>query len=190
MVALPAGADAQGAVDEALQLDVRLAANPAHLIERQLAGQDHAGEPDLLQEFHLLHGGVVHLRAGDQRQGRQIQFQQADVLHDQAVDARLVELMDHLLGRGQLVIAEQRVQGHVDAGVVLVGESHHLLDGGHAVACGLAGAEPAEPRCRPRPLRTELRHVRSGRPSPGLRVLPSYSWMRIIPIRSGLCARE
>ena len=141
---------------------VRLAANPADLIERQLAGQDHAGEPDLLQEFHLLHGGVVHLRAGDQRQGRQIQLQQADVLDDQAVDARLVELMDHLLGRGQLVVAEQRVQRHVDAGVVLVGESTTSSDGGHAVACGLAGAEPREPRGRPRPLRTELPHVRSG----------------------------
>ena len=100
-VALPAGADAQGPMNEALQFDASLAANLPNLLERQLPGQDDAREPDILPEFHFLHGGVVHLGAGDERQGRQIQLQKPDILDDQGIDADVIELMRHLLRRRQ-----------------------------------------------------------------------------------------
>ena len=117
-------------MDEAFQLDAGLAADVPDLFESQLAGQDHAREADVFPESHPLGGRVVHLRAGDQRQRRQVQLQQPHILDDQAVHARVIELVDHLLRRAQLVIAEQRVQGHVDPRVVLVREVRDLLDRG------------------------------------------------------------
>src|SRR5512143_265033 len=70
--ALTAHADAQGAVNEELQLDGGGRPDGADLAKVQLAGEDGAGKTDVLQERHALGRVVVHLRAGDQRQGRQI----------------------------------------------------------------------------------------------------------------------
>ena len=141
--ALAAVADAEGAVDEALQLDrgSGLADGP-DLVEAELAGEDGAAETDLLQEGHLGGGVVVHLGAGDERQRRQVAFEQAGVLDDQAVGPDLVELPGQPLRLRELAVGENRVDGDVDASPVLVGVRHERGDVVERVSGGLARAEP------------------------------------------------
>jgi len=132
-------------MDETFQLDVRLTADFPDLFKRQFSGQDHAREADLLPEFDPLGRGIVHLGTGDQRQWRQVQLQQSDILNDQAVSACFIELVNHPLGRGKLIVAQERVEGHIDFCIVLMCEVCDLLDSGQAVAGGLAGAESLRP---------------------------------------------
>ena len=115
-------------MDKGLQLDRGAGADGADLVQAQLAGQDHAPDADLLQKGHPLGGVVVHLRAGDQGDGRQVAFQQAHVLDDDGVDAQLVELVDQAHGLGQLVVVEQRVDGDVHPRPVGVGVLHQRGD--------------------------------------------------------------
>lgn len=67
-VALAAVGDAQGTVDEELQLHARGGAYLADLRKGELAGQHHR-EAHVLQKLYLFRGAVVGLGAGVQRDG-------------------------------------------------------------------------------------------------------------------------
>ena len=120
-IALPAVTDAQRAVDEGLQLQAGLRADLSDLRQGQLARQDGALEADLFQEGHPFRGVVVHLRAGKQRQGRQLRFQQPDILDDQGVHPGLVQLVSQRSRLRQFFIIQQGVERGIHPGAVAVG---------------------------------------------------------------------
>ena len=57
----------------------------------------------------------MHLRAGDERQRRQIAFQQPDILNNQAVNSGIVKFGDETQRGGKFVVIQQRVQRDIDA---------------------------------------------------------------------------
>jgi hypothetical protein len=89
--ALAAEGHAQRAMHEEFERTGRWRRDVADLVDRQFARQHDLREADVLQEARL--GGIadVGLRAGVQLDRRQIHFQQAHVLHDQRIDAGVVQ---------------------------------------------------------------------------------------------------
>jgi hypothetical protein len=83
--ALAAHTYTQGTVDEDLKLDGRCGVDFTDLVQVELAGKNRPRETHLFQKGHAFGRVVVHLRAGNERQGRQVAFQQADVLNDEPV---------------------------------------------------------------------------------------------------------
>ncbi|OPZ82797.1 MAG: hypothetical protein BWY76_02597 [bacterium ADurb.Bin429] len=83
----------------------------------------------------------MHLRAGDERDGREIEFQQAGVLDDNAIHADVIQALDESLRGGQFFVGEQRVDGNVDARPVGVSISRQRLDIGQRIARRLARAK-------------------------------------------------
>ena len=144
-VALAAVGDAQGAVDEELQLHARGGAYLADLRKGELAGQHHLGEAHVLQKLYLFRGAVVGLGAGVQRDGGQIERQQPHVLHDQRIGPCLVDLMGQAPGLLQLVVVQQGIEGDEDLGAEAVGMARQRLDVLEAVACCAAGTEGGAP---------------------------------------------
>ena len=63
-----------------------------------------------------------------QLDGRQVDFQEAHVLDDQGVRARLVHLPGHLARGFQLVVAQDGVERDEDAAVEAVRVFHQALD--------------------------------------------------------------
>jgi 3-hydroxymyristoyl/3-hydroxydecanoyl-(acyl carrier protein) dehydratase len=140
-IALPGKRDAQGAMDEVFERRVHLRADLADLVDGQLACQHQLGEADVTQEFRLLHGADVALRAGVQLDRRQVEFQQPHVLDDQRIDARLVQLPDLLARQIELGVVHDRVHRDEDAGAVAVRELHQAGDLFQGIAGIVAGAE-------------------------------------------------
>ena len=140
-VALAAVADAEGPLDKGFQLDGGVAAYVLHLLEGGLAGQDDAAEADTLQKLDARQVGVVGLGAGMELDGRQVAFQQAEVLDDGGIDSGVVELVEHADGILYLVVEEECVDGGKDACVVEVGVLCQPLDVRKGVAGGFAGTE-------------------------------------------------
>ena len=77
---------------------------------------------------------IVHLRAGDEGERRQIALQQASVLDDEAVDADVVELPGQAASGGELVVAQQGIERGIDAGPVFVGVPHQGRNRFEAIA--------------------------------------------------------
>ena len=75
--------------------------------------------------------------------GRQFHAEHGHILNQQGIGSCFIELVDELLGIGQLGVFEYGVDGYIDAGSVEVGKTAKLCYVIYAVACGLAGAEPA-----------------------------------------------
>ncbi len=140
-VALSAVADAEGAVDEDFEGDVGAGVvDGADVVQAEFAGEDDLPEAGAGQEADFLGGAVVHLGAGVQGDGRQVQAGDAKVLHDEGVDADAIEGVDELLGFGEFGIAQQGVEGDVDAHVVEVGVADEAGDVVEAVGGGGAGS--------------------------------------------------
>ena len=101
---------------------------------RQFARQHDLREADLGQEARLLRRADVALGRGVQVDGRQVEFQQAHVLHDQRIDPGVVALLDQRARRLQLVVVQDGVERDVDAGVEAVRELDQCGDLAHRVA--------------------------------------------------------
>ncbi|MCY1267961.1 hypothetical protein D9M70_164040 [compost metagenome] len=76
-----------------------------------------------------------------QLDGRDVQVEDPHVLHDQRVDAGVVEFVDQLACRLQLVVVEDGVEGDEHPHMEAVGELHQPGDFRHFVAGVVAGAE-------------------------------------------------
>ena len=134
-IALAGIGHAQRAVHEELQRRaVDLRRHRADLFQREFACQHDLREAGVLQEARLLGRADVGLRRGVQVDRRQVEFQQAHVLHDQRVGAGLVHLADHAACGLQLVVAQDGVERHEDAAAEAVRMLHQPLDVGHRVA--------------------------------------------------------
>ncbi|MNT44186.1 hypothetical protein D3C72_1807030 [compost metagenome] len=123
-----------------------LVGNGADLRNGQLARQHHLREAGIGQKARL--GGVadVALGGGVQLDRRQIQLQDAHILHDQRIDTRVVQLPDQLARGVQLGVVQDGVERGEDARVVAVGKLHQLGDFRHAVTGVVprAKARPAD----------------------------------------------
>ena len=126
---LAAVGHAQGAVHEELQRGpLYLLADGNDLLQVQLAGQHHLREADVLQKARLLGRADVGLGAGVQLHGRQVQLQQAHVLHDQGIDTGVVQLPGLPAGALQLVVTQDGVHRDEDARIEAVGMLHQPRD--------------------------------------------------------------
>ena len=63
-------------------------------------------ETNVLEEFYSSGIDVVGLGAGMKFDGREVEFEEAEVLDDEGVDTNVVELMNHLLGLLKLVVEQ------------------------------------------------------------------------------------
>lgn len=121
-------------MDEELDRRVSLVGNRADLLQVQLARQHQLGETCLVEELRPGQGADVGLGAGVQLDRRDIQLHHPQVLDDQRVDAGVVELMDQLAGRLQLVVVQDGVDGGEHPGMVAPGKFHQACDFAHFVA--------------------------------------------------------
>ena len=133
--ALPAVGHAQRAVHEELHRRmVQGLGAGSDLRQRQLARQHQLREAGVLQEARLLRRADVALRAGMQLDGRQVQRQQAHVLHDQCVHPGVPGLPDHAPRALQLVVAQDGVDGQEDAAAVALRMRAQPRDVRHRIA--------------------------------------------------------
>jgi CHASE1-domain containing sensor protein len=129
-------------MDEELQRRaLHLRRDGLDLRPRELARQHHLREAGVLQEARFLRRADVGLRAGVQLDRRQLELQQAHVLHDQRVGAGLVELPGQLARALELIVAQDRVDGDEDARAEAVRVARQTLDVGHRVAGLVARTE-------------------------------------------------
>ena len=140
-VALPGEGHAQGTVDKELDGRVDVAADRADFFQIQLAGQHQLGETGLSQKLGFFQGADVGLGAGVQLNRRDIQLEDAHVLHDQRINAGVVELVNQLTRRLHLVVMQDGVDGDKHLGVEQVGKLHQPGNVRHAVAGVMPRAE-------------------------------------------------
>ena len=142
-------ADAQRAVAEHLELDALVGAG-LDLAERELARKRDPraaaafGEAHAARVVHVRLGGEVKLEVGPQLVH---QAQQPPVLDDEGVGPASRAVVDEPQGVGELVLADEYVDGHVDA---RTGEVGHPACRGErlpvevvGVAAGVEGPHPA-----------------------------------------------
>ena len=140
-VAPAAEAHAERPVHEGFERNGRGGMDGADVGQREFACQHHLLEARTGQEGHLLGRAVVHLRRGVQGDGRQVEPQQAHVLHDERVGACAVQLVDEAFHGGELVVVEDGVERHVDARPERVGVVGQAGDVADRVARSGAGTE-------------------------------------------------
>ena len=112
-----------------------------YLVKRQFARQYHLSEAGLRQKAHLSGRSVVHLRAGMQRDGWQVQACQAHVLYDKRIHTPAIQFPDHVLRLLQLLVLQDGVHRHVDAHSVEVGIVCQASDVVHRVRSSRPGAK-------------------------------------------------
>ncbi|MNP31768.1 hypothetical protein D3C76_1249080 [compost metagenome] len=140
-IALAGKRHAQRAVDEELDRSLGFVGNGADFLQVQLAGQYQLRKTGLVEELRPLQGADVGLGAGVQLDRRDVQFHHAQVLDDQRIDAGVVQLMDQLACRLQLIVVQDRIDRGEHPGVVAMGELHQRGDIAHLVAGVVARAE-------------------------------------------------
>ena len=142
-VALTRIGDAQRTVDEMLDDRLRPERGPhsGDLRDRQFAGQHDLREAHVGQEAGLGRRADVALGRGVQLDRRQVEFEQAEILHDQGIDAGIPALPDQRPGRVQLGVVQDRVEGDEDARVKAVCEFDQRRDVADRIARVVSGAE-------------------------------------------------
>ncbi|EAU63271.1 hypothetical protein STIAU_0116, partial [Stigmatella aurantiaca DW4/3-1] len=137
--ALAAPGHAERAVDEDLQLDLRLPSQPADLRRGQFAGDDGAAEPQPLGEPHPFRAGERHLRGGMQLElGADRPGQQGHrrILHDECIHPGRGRPPDQVLDEGQLGLEHQGIQGKIGPGTRPVDEGERLGKAGQGEIIG------------------------------------------------------
>ena len=154
---------AERAVDEGLGLDVGHGGDDlADLVQRQLARERDAGEPEVAQGLDALPVVNGHLRAGVEPELREVlvdSSKDAQVLDDHGVHADVGHGREQLHQGLQLVLQDQRVDGgeHLAAGLERVGvggdrvrllerEVGRLGAGGEALEAEVDGVRPVVER--------------------------------------------
>ncbi len=99
---------------EGLQLNAGLFPDNAYLLQGELARKYDPAETSLLQKAYVLCIDIVHLGAGYERQGGKVQFQQAQVLYDEAIHPCIPCLECKAPGIFQFVVEEYGVKGEVN----------------------------------------------------------------------------
>ncbi|KPW80335.1 hypothetical protein ALO76_102470 [Pseudomonas syringae pv. coriandricola] len=127
-VALPGKRHTQRTMNKELDGRIGLTSDFTNFLQVQLAGQHQLREAGLIEKLRPAQRTNIGLRAGVQFDGRNVQLHDPEVLHDQCIDARVVELMDQLAGGFQLVVMQDGVDRGENPRVVAVGEFHQFGD--------------------------------------------------------------
>ena len=114
-------AHAQRPVDKCLERHSGHAADGGNLVKCQFAGHDQLGESQCFKELCLFGRAQVTLRAGMQRDGRQVESQQTQVLDDKRIHADAVQVMHQPLHLHQFVVIDEGVDRGIDLGTEPVG---------------------------------------------------------------------
>ena len=140
-VALAGKRHAQCAVHKIFERGVGGGVDVADLIDGQFAREHQLREAGVAEEFRLLFRADVALGAGVQLNRRQVHFHQAQVLHDQRIDAGLVQLPDLLARTFQFRVVQDGVERNENARMVAMRELHQRRDILDRVAGVMAGAK-------------------------------------------------
>ena len=140
-VTLAAVTDTQRSVNEGLQLYPALLMDVPNGVQIHFTCQYGPAEPQLFQKPDAFEGIVVTLRAGVETDGRQVHFQQSEILHNDGVGAQLVQLYNQLAGILQFVVIQQRIDGNIEFGAIQMGIAGQLFQIFQPVAGSLTGAE-------------------------------------------------
>lgn len=127
-VALAGERHAQRAMDEEFDGRIGFAGNRADLLQVEFPRQHQLGETGLIKETRPSQGADVGLGAGVQLDRRDVQLHHPKVLHDQRIDAGIVQLMDQLARWLQLVVMEDGIDGGEHPRMVAPGELHQFGD--------------------------------------------------------------
>ena len=133
-IATSAVAHAERAVYKRLDGHFHRRGHIADLLERHFARHHDLPEPRRFQPLRLFRRAVVHLRGGVQRNGRQVQLQQCQILHNERVHPGAVELPHQTLRLGQFLVPQDGVERHVHTGVEQMGVLAQCGNVLHAVA--------------------------------------------------------
>ena len=76
-----------------------------------------------------------------QGDGRQLRFEQPDILDDQGVDTEAIQLVTEPCGTLELAIVKNGIESNIDPCPKLMGVGDQLFDIGQAVARGGPGAK-------------------------------------------------
>ena len=109
--------------------------NLANLFQREFACQNHLTKSRIGQELHLLCIAIVHLRTCMKRYRREIQAQQAHVLHNECIHPDTVQIPYELLGIFQFLILQDGVESDIDTGIIQMGILHQLCNILKGIAC-------------------------------------------------------
>ncbi len=120
-------------MDEEFQGRIHFVVDRADFLQVQLAGEDQLRETGLVEELGPFQRADIGLGAGMDLDGRNIQLHDAHVLHDQRVNADLVQLLDQRARCFQFVVVQDGVQRDEHPRVEQMGKFHQLGDVGHAV---------------------------------------------------------
>ena len=120
-------------------------AHGADFGEGQLTGGHDLRKPEAIQKGRLLRGADVALGGSVNFNVGQARLEQAEVLNDERVDPGLLGLVSRLDGRRDLVVVDERVEGHVQARAVVVRQVGHTGEVLKGVARGAACAEGRSP---------------------------------------------
>ena len=127
-------------VDETFDFGRRSVADGPNLLQRQVALQDHPGEPDLPQKPRPLGSPVADLRRGVQFH-RKVHLPQGHVLHDQRIDPRRDQFAGLPFGSFQLAVPQQRVERRMNPHAETVGILRNPGDLLYGVSRGLPRTE-------------------------------------------------
>lgn len=113
----PRGADAEGAMDEDLGLEIGRLGDRLELLEGELASHHGAFEAPARKEIRRLGGGDVHLGRGVETQPREVPVRElgdAEILDDHAVGTDPVQILEKLVHAIGLALLEDRIDGDID----------------------------------------------------------------------------
>ena len=136
-VALSAVAYAQGTVHKHFKRHLRASVvDASYFVQGKFACQHHLPEAFVGEEAYFFRRAVVHLCAGVQGDGRDVQPQDAHVLHDESVYVHAPQFADELFRVFQFFIAQDGVDGDIDAHIIYMGIFHQSGDVVRRVAGG------------------------------------------------------
>ena len=134
---------AQRAVNKVFERHIRVdsRAHLANLRDGEFTRQHQLRKADFTEEFRLFDGADVTLRRGMQRDWRNVEFEDAHVLHDQGIDAGVVELVNELACDLQLTVVQDGVDGGEDACAVAMRKFNQTSNVGYRIFRLVAGTE-------------------------------------------------
>ena len=115
--------------------------NALNLRQRQFARHHYLFETGFFEPLCLFGCAVIHLCRCVERNGRQREAQQCQILHDEGINSSPIELPNHSLGLGKFVVVENSVEGHVNTCAIEMGKPTQSGNIVHTVACRCPGTK-------------------------------------------------
>ena len=138
-------AHAQGAVHKGFERHIDSTMNGLDFMQGELASHDQLRESKRLQETSLLGGAQVALCAGMKSYGRQVETQDAHVLHNERIYPRPVKVVDEPLYTGKLIVVDDGIDRCIDASPILVSKLGYTCYIAGRISCRGTGPEAGRP---------------------------------------------